>query len=184
MNKILRFYDYERALASYKDALLHIRQASVKRSGLKIIAKPVLLLTILQGVEEGRITINRFEYDQVKPYYEALFHKYFIRARQETVTPMYCPWYYMHHDGFWHLSWQGREPIETESVSKAFVCRNTTHAFLDDDLWTLISHPSYRRELMQFIIDKKIIAPLSSTAQGLVADGLSLKNLLALLIAI
>jgi len=37
---------------------------------------------------------------------------------------------------------------------------------------------------MQFIIDKKIIAPLSSNTEDLAADGLSLKNLLALLIAI
>lgn len=90
----------------------------------------------------------------------------------------------MHHDGFWHLSWQGHEPIETESVSESFIHKNTAHAYFDDDLWTLVSHPYYRRELMQFIIDKKIIAPLSSNTQGLAADGLSLKNLLALLIAI
>ena len=37
---------------------------------------------------------------------------------------------------------------------------------------------------MQFIIDKKIIAPLSSNTEDLAADRLSLKNLLALLIAI
>lgn len=185
MNKILKFYDYDRALASFKDALLHIHQAPVKRSGIKIIAKPVLLLSILQGIEKGRITTNRFDYNQVKPYYESLFRKYFIRARQERLTLMYYPWYFMHHDGFWHLSWQGHEPIETECVSESFIMRNTTHACFDNDLWTLVSHPYYRQELIQFIIDKKIIAPLSSGSHEFAADGgLTLKNLLALLVAI
>ena len=119
MNKVLKFYNYDKALSAYEDRLLQIHQARVKRSGLKIIAKPVLLLTILQGLENGRIAINRFEYDQVKPDYEKLFRKYFVRARQETLTPMYYPWYFMHHDGFWHLSWQGPEPVETESVSES-----------------------------------------------------------------
>lgn len=184
MNKVLKFYNYDKALAAYEDRLLQIHQARVKRSGLKIIAKPVLLLTILQGLENGRIAINRFAYDQVKPDYEKLFRKYFVRARQEALTPMYYPWYFMHHDGFWHLSWQGPEPVETESVSESFIHKNTAHAYFDDDLWTLVSHPYYRRELMQFIIEKKIIAPLSSNTEDLAADGLSLKNLLALLIAI
>lgn len=184
MNKVLKFYDYDRALVFYEETLLHIHQAPVKRSGFKIVAKPILLLTILKAIDDGFITINRFSYDQMESRYTALFKNYFMQARQETLTPMYYPWYFMSHDDFWHLSWQGSEPIKTESPSAAFIRRNTTHAFFDDDLWTLISHPYYRQEFMQFIIDKKIIAPLSSNTHDLAADGLTLKNLLALLIAI
>ena len=184
MNKVLKFYDYDKALAFYEDAFLHIRQAYLKRSEFKVVAKPILLLAVLKAIDDGLITINRFTYDQIEPLYTALFKNYFIRARQESLTPMYYPWYFMSHDDFWHLSWQGHEPIRTESPSAAFIRRNTAHAFFDDDLWTLISHPYYRQEFMQFIIDKKIIAPLSSNTHDLAADGLTLKNLLALLIAI
>ena len=185
MNKVLKFYDYDRALVFYEVAFLHIHQAPVKRSGFKIVAKPILLLTILKAIDDGFITINRFSYDQMESRYTALFKNYFMQARQETLTPMYYPWYFMSHDDFWHLSWQGSEPIKTESPSAAFIRRNTTHAFFDDDLWTLISHPYYLQEFMQFIIDKKIIAPLSSDDLEIAADGgLTLKNLLALLIAI
>ena len=184
INKVLQFYNYDKALAYFEDQLMHIHQAPVKRSGFKAVAKPVLLLTVLKAIDNGTISANRFDYNLLESHYVALFKQYFMQARQESLTPMYYPWYFMSHDDFWHLSWQGHEPIRTESPSAAFIRRNTTHAFFDDDLWTIISHPYYRQEFMQFIIDKKIIAPLSSNTHDLAADGLTLKNLLALLIAI
>lgn len=184
-NKVLQFYNYDKALAYFEDRLMHIHQAPVRRSGFKAVAKPVLLLTVLKAIDNGTISANRFDYNLLESYYTTLFRQYFMQARQESLTPMYYPWYFMSHDDFWHLSWQGSEPIKTESPSAAFIRRNTTHAFFDDDLWTLISHPYYRQELMRFIIDKKIIAPLSSDNHEMAADGgLTLKNLLALLIAI
>lgn len=123
MNKILQFYDYDKALAYFKDQLLHIHQANVKRSGFKVIAKPVLLLTVLKAIDDEAITVNRFDYDQFEPRYTALFRQYFMQARQESLTPMFYPWYFMSHDDFWHLSWQGRAPIQTESPSAAFIRR-------------------------------------------------------------
>lgn len=73
MNKVLKFYDYDRALVFYEEAFLHIHQAPVKRSGFKIVAKPILLLTILKAIDDGFITINRFSYDQMESRYTALF---------------------------------------------------------------------------------------------------------------
>ena len=85
MNKVLKFYDYDRALVFYEEAFLHIHQAPVKRSGFKIVAKPILLLTILKAIDDGFITINRFSYDQMESRYTALFKNYFMQARQETL---------------------------------------------------------------------------------------------------
>lgn len=177
MTKILEFYDYDKALDYYEDQLMHIHQAPVKRSGFKAVAKPVLLLTVLKAIDEGTITVNRFAYDQMEPRYNAIFKEYFLRARQESLTPMHYPWYFMSHDDFWHLSWQGREPIRTESPSAAFIRRNTTHAYLSPDLWVLVSHPSYRRQLMEFLINEKIIAPLRAADGSIAAEsGPSLKT--------
>lgn len=184
-NKNLQFYNYDKALAYFEDKLMHIHQAPVKRSGFKAVAKPVLLLTVLKAIDNGTISVNRFDYNLLESHYTALFRQYFMQARQESLTPMYYPWYFMSHDDFWHLSWHGQEPIKTESPSAAFIRRNTTHVFFDDDLWTLISHHYYRQALMRFIIDQKIIAPLSSDDLEMAADeGLTIKNFLALLIAI
>jgi hypothetical protein len=38
MNKILQFYDYDKALVYYEDQLKHIHQAPMKRSGFKAVA--------------------------------------------------------------------------------------------------------------------------------------------------
>ncbi len=185
MNNILQFYDYDKALAYFKDQLLHIHQANVKRSGFKVIAKPVLLLTVLKAIDDEAITVNRFDYDQFEPRYTALFRQYFMQARQESLTPMFYPWYFMSHDDFWHLSWQGRAPIQTESPSAAFIRRNTIHAYFSDDLWTLVSHPTYRHQLMEFLINEKIIAPLRAADGSIAAEsGPSLKTLLMMLMAI
>lgn len=169
----------------YEDAFLHIRQAYIKRSGFKVVAKPILLLAVLKAIDDGLITINRFTYDQIEPRYTALFKNYFIRARQETLTSMCYPWYFMSHDDFWHLSWQGCEPIKTESPSVAFIRHNTTHAFFSDDLWALISHPHYRHQLMQFLIEKKILVPLQIESSMTAENGpSSLKTLFMMLMAI
>ena len=69
MNKVLKFYDYDKALAFYEDAFLHIRQAYIKRSGFKVVAKPILLLAVLKAIDDGLISINRFTYDQIEPLY-------------------------------------------------------------------------------------------------------------------
>jgi putative restriction endonuclease len=185
MNKILQFYNYDKALAYFEDRLMHIHQAPVKRTGLKAVAKPVLLLTVLKAIDEGDITANRFDYDQLEPHYLSLFKKYFMQARQESLTPMCYPWYFMSHDDFWHLSWQGSEPIKTETPSVAFIHRNTTHAYFSDDLWTLVSHPGYRHQLMEFLIKEKIVAPFFADSDSMAAEnGATLKSLLMMLIAI
>lgn len=185
INKVLQFYNYDKALAYFEDRLMHIHQAPVKRSGFKAVAKPVLLLAILKAIDNGTISANRFDYNLLESYYTTLFRQYFMQARQESLTPMYYPWYFMSHDDFWHLSWQGSEPIKTESPSAAFIRRNTTHAYFSDDLWTLVCHPGYRHQLMQFLIEEKIIAPLRSNSGKIAAEsGPSLKTMLMMLMAI
>ncbi len=184
MAKILKFYNYDAALTHYKGQIRHIRQAYTRSNKLKIVAKPVLLLAVMKAIDEGTITANHFSYDELEPRYNELFSKYFIRARQESRTPMHYPWYFMHHDGFWHLSWEGKESFETETPSAAMLHRNSSHAYFDDDLWTLVCNPDYRHQLMHFIIDEKIIAPLSASQQDMAAEGgPSLKSLLLMLIA-
>jgi predicted restriction endonuclease len=145
----------------------------------------VLLLTILKAIDEEAITTNHFDYDLIEPLYNALFRKYFIQAQQESLTPMHYPWYFMSHDNFWCLYWKDREPIKTETPSAAFLRRTTIHAYFSDDLWTLISHPTYRHQLMKFLIYEKIIAPLRAAEGSMAADnGPSLKTLLMMLIVI
>ena len=91
MNKVLKFYDYDKALAFYEDAFLHIRQAYIKRSGFKVVAKPILLLAVLKAIDDGLITINRFTYDQIEPRYctfQKLLHTSPSRDAHFNVLPL------------------------------------------------------------------------------------------------
>lgn len=80
MDKRLLYYNYEEALRHFEERLLKIKQGSLKRSRLKIVAKPVLLLAVLKAIDNGRITCNRIEYDNVKDIYEGVFRTFFYES--------------------------------------------------------------------------------------------------------
>lgn len=52
-NKIIRFFNYESAFDFYTKKIKDMKQGSIKRSGIKKIAKPVLILSIIRGIETG-----------------------------------------------------------------------------------------------------------------------------------
>ena len=51
MNRILHFYNYEKSFQHYAERIVNINQAKIK--GEVIVAKPVLLLSLIDGVENG-----------------------------------------------------------------------------------------------------------------------------------
>ena len=130
MDKKLLYYDYDAALRHFEERLLKIKQGSLKRSCLKIVAKPVLLLSVLKAIDSGRITCNRIEYDDVKPIYEGTFRTFFLKARQENLTPMYYPWYYMKTYEFWKLTWKCEEMATSESMRMPALWLNSTYSLL------------------------------------------------------
>lgn len=58
MNWTLQFYNYEQCFDHYIQQIMNIRQAKIH--GEVIVAKPVLLLALIDGVEDGAFTANRF----------------------------------------------------------------------------------------------------------------------------
>ena len=62
----------------------------------------------------------------------------------------------MKTDKFWHLVWTNAE-IEVNAPSAAWIKRNTKYACIDQELWILLSHESYRNRMKQFIVEEKIL---------------------------
>ena len=182
MDKRLLYYNYEEALRHFEERLLNIKQGSLKRSRLKIVAKPVLLLAVLKAIDCGKITCNRIEYDDVKEIYEGAFRTFFMKARQENLTPMYYPWYYMKTDDFWKLAWKTGE-MTTSAPGEGWIKRYVDYAFLDDDLWVIAQNHEYRHRLMYFLVEYKIVAYVNDDAT-MAAEELSLKQMLVMLLAI
>lgn len=152
MTTSLRFFNYEKAFDYYCNLIDKMRQGNNSQS--KIIAKPTLILSIIKLIEDGK-SINHFSYDELGEVYLKIFKQHFMEARQENLTPLCYPYYYLRTDTFWHLVWRNAE-TRTESPSTAWIKRNTKYAFIDQELWILLSHEPYRNKMKQFILEEKI----------------------------
>lgn len=161
MGKIIRFFNYDAALAHYENSIDHMRQAYTRYEGIRIIAKPILILSIIKGIKDGIFKANRFDYDEVT-LYVPLFRKYFMEGKQENLTPLCYPFYYLKTDQFWHLSWKPNGSTKTEAPSASWISRNVDHAYIDDELWLLLNNDEYADKLKEYVVNAKIVQQLHS----------------------
>lgn len=186
MGKVIRFFNYDASLSYYEDKIKHMRQASTGRhDGVRIIAKPILILSLIKGIKEGIFIGNHFDYQMVNKLYEGLFRQYFVQGRQRNLTPLCYPFYFLTTDEFWHLSWKVTGKIKTESPSKAWLERNVDFGYIDEELWILLANDEYRDRLKQYVVENNIIQPLHDidiAAESHIKDGL--KAFVTLLLAI
>ncbi len=150
----LRFFEYENAYGHYTKAMQGIKQCTDRNSRTKIIAKPVLLLSIIKLMENGENN-NFFTYSEIEPIYRDLYAQWLADVGQERATPLCYPFYFLRSDGFWHLVWKTSE-VKTENPTAAWLERNCHGASLDPDLWVLLLDKTYRDKVAQFLIDRKI----------------------------
>lgn len=162
MTTYLRFFDYDEAFDYYCELIDKMRQASMNHA--RIIAKPSLILSIIKLIEEGK-SANKFTYEEIEPIYKGIFGKYFIEAKQNNLTPLCYPYYFMKTDQFWHLVWTNAE-MNTESPSSAWIKRNTKYACIDHELWILLSHPKYREKMKRYVIEEKVLKAFKDDEKG------------------
>ena len=67
--------NYEIAFANFTQKIKKMTVGNIKKTGIKKIAKPVLLLAIIKGIENGTFKQNCFEYEQLDMIYEDIFKK-------------------------------------------------------------------------------------------------------------
>ena len=155
MTTYLRFFNYDEAFKFYCGLIDKMLQGTNRNNHTRIIAKPALILSIIKLIENGKL-VNQFTYEEIAPIYQGVFGKYFLRAQQENLTPLFYPYYFLKSDKFRHLAWTNAE-VKTESPSKAWLDRNTQYAYIDQELWILLSHPTYRNKFKKYIIEKKVL---------------------------
>lgn len=121
----------------YKIAFLSMKQ---KVTGDKVnLAKPVLLLSVFDAIEDGSITGNKIMYNTVKPIYETILGKV-----QAEPTPLKYPFYHMRSDGFWRLEWKADAPKIPSVPSDKFMRENLDYAMFDQALWDLLQDKEIR----------------------------------------
>lgn len=151
---MLQFYNYEQCFDHYSKRIMNIRQAKI--NGEVIVAKPVLLLALIDGVEDGEFTVNRFVLSEwLENRYLVLMKQYTQHSQFPNPADISNPFWHLATDGFWHLHHKTTVADGT-TPSKRWLKENVEHARFDDDLWILLQNKFWRLKLHDFVVEKKL----------------------------
>lgn len=127
----------------YRNMIASITQSKI--GGIPNMAKPYLLLSIIDGINNRIILENKILFDDVVPLYQNR-----IYGAKGMIARMVYPFYFLTSDGFYHLQWKGN-PIKTKSPSAKFIREHIDYAYLDNALWDLLQDVEIRQEYKELI---------------------------------
>ena len=154
MNHILQYYDYSRCFAYYTERIMSIRQAKIQ--GEVIVAKPVLMLALIDGIDEGVFTANSFTLNEwLETRYLNLMLEYTRQSQFAKPADIYNPFWHLATDGFWHLQLK-KEADKGITPSRAWLKENVSNASFDEDLWVLFQNKKWRAKLREYIGEHKL----------------------------
>ena len=155
MDEEFKRNNYTQHYAYYTDKIISIRQAKIR--GEVIVAKPVLMLAIIDGIESGVFTNNRFVLNEwLEEHYMKLMLQYTRQSQFDKPTEINNPFWHLSTDGFWHLQLKTKGEMRT-TPSKAWLKENVTYACFDDDLWVLLQNREWRIRFRDFIVEHKLM---------------------------
>ena len=154
MNHTLKYYNYPQCYAHYTDRIMSIRQAKIR--GEVIVAKPVLMLALIDGVKSGVFTNNRFALNEwLEEHYQSLMLQYTRHSQFNKPADIANPFWHLATDGFWHL--HGKNVLDMKTTpSKKWLKENVNYAYFDEDLWILLQNQPWREKLRNFIVEQKL----------------------------
>lgn len=169
MNRVIQFFNYEQCYQHYTNRIMNIRQAKIH--GETIVAKPVLLVAIIDGIEGNVFKNNQFVInDWLEVRYKMLMQKYVKNSLFDEKTSIEKPFWHLETDGFWHLNYQGERLSKGRTQSKAWLKENVEYAYFDESLWLLLQNKVWRLKLRDYIIEHKLTDDFwngNMTAEGL-----------------
>ena len=155
MDEEFKGNNYTQHYAYYTDKIISIRQAKIR--GEVIVAKPVLMLALIDGIESGVFTNNRFVLNEwLEEHYMKLMLQYTRQSQFDKPTEINNPFWHLSTDGFWHLQLKTKGEMRT-TPSKAWLKENVTYACFDDDLWVLLQNREWRIRFRDFIVEHKLM---------------------------
>lgn len=155
MNRSLHFYDYDKCFAYYVKQIANIRPKII--SGKRILAKPVLLIALIDGIDARVFTHNKIIInDWLEEKYKNLLCKYAKLSASDNLTGIEKPFWHLETDNFWHLQYPGETLGKGSTPSKAWLKTNIEYAYFDDDLWLLLQNQEWRMQLRDYIVEHKL----------------------------
>ena len=151
----LNYYYYESYYSHCTSRIVNLRQAKIH--GEIIVAKPVLMLALIDGLDSGVFTNNRFVLNEwLEERYLKLMLQYTRQSQFNKPTEINNPFWHLSTDGFWHFRLKTKEVMDT-TPSKAWLKENVDCAFFDDGLWVLLQNKEWRSRLRDFIVEHKLV---------------------------
>ena len=155
MNREIQFFSYEQCFNYYIKRIATIRQAKIH--GETIVAKPVLMVAIIDGIEANVFRNNQFAInDWLEGRYNMLMSQYAKDSQFDDKTTIDKPFWHLETDGFWHLNYQGERLSKGHTPSKAWLKENIDFAYFDESLWILLQNKVWRMKLRDYIIEHKL----------------------------
>ena len=112
----LTLYFYKKCYANYTKRIMNIRQAKIR--GEVIVAKPVLLLAVIDGISSEVFCDNKFCLTEwLEARYVRLMQQYMKASQFDKPTDISNPFWHLQSDGFWHLKEQSLE-VETTRLHR------------------------------------------------------------------
>jgi len=156
MNRVIQFFDYDQCFRHYTKRILKIRQAKIQ--GEIILAKPVLMVAIIDAIDSNVFTNNKFFInDWLEERYNVLMEKYVSDSQFEERTGIEKPFWHLESDGFWNLNYPGERLSKGRTPSRAWLKENVEFAHFDEPLWYLLQNKEWRLKLRDYIIEHKLI---------------------------
>lgn len=122
--------------------------------GRRILAKPFLILAIIELIDEGIYNKNEFIWEAgcYNDLLEAYKNQHYRYQPNEYLTPLFKPFYHLSNDGFWHLTLNNNKnslPIlSNKALREQGACGH-----LDDEFWRLLQNVSIREDFKKLIIN-------------------------------
>lgn len=174
---MIQFFNYEQCYQHYTKRIMNIRQAKIH--GETIVAKPVLMVAIIDGIEANVFWNNQFVInDWLEGRYNMLMSQYAKDLQFDDKTGIEKPFWHLETDGFWHLNYQGERLSKGHTSSKAWLKENIDFACFDESLWILLQNKVWRTRLRDYIIEHKLTD--DNWSGKIVAEGLGLFTALLL----
>ena len=178
MNREIQFFNYDSCYKHYTKRIETIRQAKIH--GETIVAKPVLMVAIIDGIEANVFRNNQFAInDWLEGRYNMLMSQYAKDSQFDDKTSIDKPFWHLESDGFWHLNYQGERLSKGHTPSKAWLKENIDFAYFDESLWILLQNREWRLKLRDYIVEHKLTD--GSWNGKMVADGFGI--IVAILLA-
>lgn len=118
--------------------------------------KPFLLLSVMDGIEQGWIEDNNIELSQ--SLVETFFTYWNAVMGEERITTIALPFFYMKSEPFWDLIYKENKPEYQTAPSLGGLKDRVDYAVLDDQLFRKMSNPQ-QSEIIRALLARTYFSP-------------------------